>query len=220
MVPIEALIFDAEGVVIDTMRSVWIPADVEFCRRRGFDYPEELMGKLAGSSLLDGVRIMKDYHGFDGDDEILVKERLEIADELFQKGVSFVEGFEDFYSKQSLPAAIGTSLKPKYLDVIKATLPVDQLFNGHVYSIYEIGAKSKPNPDIFLYAAKQLGVEKERCLVFEDAPNGIESARRAGMRCVAITTSFPREALQNATLIVDSYKEINLQYLQNQPTPK
>ena len=51
-----------------------------------------------------------------------------------------------------------------------------------------MGLRGKPHPDIFLRAAESLGVEPSRCLVFEDAPLGVEAARRAGMRAVALTT--------------------------------
>jgi len=219
--PIKALIFDAEGVVIDTMRSVWVPADIEFCSRRGYGYPNELKAKLAGKSLIDGVRIMKTFFGFDGDDEELVNERLSIVNQLFKKGVNFVDGFEDFFSKnKSLPVAIGTSLRPNYLKLVEESVKLKELFNGHVYSIYGLEVvRSKPHPDIFLYAAKKLGVDPSNCVVFEDAPNGIESARQAGMRCIALTTSFSKEDLIGATLIVDDYREIDLSYLEKQPLP-
>jgi HAD superfamily hydrolase (TIGR01549 family) len=56
-------------------------------------------------------------------------------------------------------------------------------------------ARGKPNPDLFLLAARRLDVDPASCLVFEDAPHGIEAARRAGMRAVAIATMLPAEEL-------------------------
>lgn len=207
--PIHALIFDAEGVVIDTMRTVWIPADIEFCRRRGFPCPNELLIKLAGTNLLDGVRIFKAFHNFDGDDQALLQERLDLATELFKNKVTFVPGFLEFFKQYNyLPSAIATSLRSEYLEIVNQRLELNALFKNHVYSIYGAKLPGKPNPDIFLYAAKQLGAEPKNCVVFEDAPNGIAAAKAAGMRCVAITTSFPRELLQDATIIIDSFSEI------------
>ena len=212
--PIHALLFDAEGVVIDTMRTVWIPADIEFCRRRGFDCPNALLTKLAGTNLLDGVRIIKQFHGFDGDDQALLQERLDLATEYFQTEVIFIPGFLDFFKQHDrLPAAVATSLRPEYLAIVDQRLQLNALFKQHVYSIYGAKLPGKPNPDIFLYAAKQLGVEPRHCVVFEDAPNGIAAAAAAGMRCVGLTTSFPRELLQAATVVVDGYSEIDLSTL-------
>ncbi len=66
----------------------------------------------------------------------------------------------------------------------------------------------KPEPDVFLEAARQVGVPPERCTVLEDAMAGVEAARRAGMRCIAVTTTNPREALQGAGRVVDSLAQV------------
>lgn len=64
--------------------------------------------------------------------------------------------------------------------------------------------RGKPFPDVFLHAASLLGVEPGECLAFEDAPLGIEAARSAGMRCIAITTTFPAEAFARPPAIADA----------------
>ena len=73
-----------------------------------------------------------------------------------------------------------------------------------------VGYRSKPNPDIFSHAANQFGAAPADCLVIEDAPNGVEAARSAGMKCVALTTTFARQQLSRANLVVDSFAEIDL----------
>jgi HAD superfamily hydrolase (TIGR01509 family) len=65
-------------------------------------------------------------------------------------------------------------------------------------------AHSKPDPEIYLTAARRLGVPPAACIAIEDAPAGVEAAKRAGMRCIAVTNSVAREQLQRADLIVDS----------------
>lgn len=57
-------------------------------------------------------------------------------------------------------------------------------------------ADKKPSPDIYLYAADKLGAAPRECIVVEDALNGVQAAKAAGMRCIALTTSFSREALE------------------------
>ena len=69
---------------------------------------------------------------------------------------------------------------------------------------------SKPEPDIFLHAAKMLGENPANCLIVEDAPAGVAAAKRAGMSCVALSTTHGREHLLDADQIVDSFSEINL----------
>ncbi len=75
--------------------------------------------------------------------------------------------------------------------------------------------KGKPDPEVFLTAAKRLGVPPERCIVFEDAIAGVIAAKRGGMKCVAVTTTNPRDALveAGADLVVDSLSELSLERL-------
>jgi HAD superfamily hydrolase (TIGR01509 family) len=63
---------------------------------------------------------------------------------------------------------------------------------------------SKPDPEIYLTAAQRLGIPPIECVAIEDAPAGVEAAKRAGMRCIAVTNSVPREQLRKADLIVAS----------------
>jgi beta-phosphoglucomutase len=64
--------------------------------------------------------------------------------------------------------------------------------------------RGKPHPDVFLHAAQQLGVTPDACLAFEDAPVGVTAARRAGMRCIGLTTSFSAESLAGADAAPDA----------------
>jgi HAD superfamily hydrolase (TIGR01509 family) len=70
--------------------------------------------------------------------------------------------------------------------------------------------RGKPDPEPFLRAADGLGLAPARCLVVEDAPGGIQAAKRAGMRCLAVTHSCPRERLQGADWIVDDLGAVDL----------
>ncbi len=66
----------------------------------------------------------------------------------------------------------------------------------------------KPEPDVFLTAAAEIDVAPARCVVVEDAIPGVEGAKRAGMKCIAVTTTNPAEALSNADIIVNSLTEL------------
>lgn len=73
----------------------------------------------------------------------------------------------------------------------------------------------KPHPELFLTAAEKLGLAPARCVVIEDAPNGIEAAKAAGCCCIAVTNSAGREKLMDADRIVDSLSELDLQALED-----
>jgi beta-phosphoglucomutase len=87
---------------------------------------------------------------------------------------------------------------------------------------------SKPDPEIYTYTAAKLGIEPARCVAIEDSFVGVESARRAGMKCVAIASTFPLEELRRQTqadLVVKGFEELNLATLRklfpaNQPIAK
>jgi len=68
----------------------------------------------------------------------------------------------------------------------------------------------KPNPDVYLQVAQSVNVEPQRCVIIEDAPVGVEGARRAGMRCVAVQTNHPAERLQGATIIVPDLSHLSI----------
>ena len=75
--------------------------------------------------------------------------------------------------------------------------------------------KKKPDPEIFLKAAKRLGIEPARCVVIEDAPGGVEAAKRAGARCIAVTNSVEANELAAADVVCDSLTQIDLNLIQS-----
>ncbi|HHT9125635.1 MAG TPA: HAD family hydrolase [Candidatus Brocadiia bacterium] len=79
----------------------------------------------------------------------------------------------------------------------------------------EMVANGKPDPEPYLKAVSMLGVKKEDCLVIENAPAGITSAKRAGLRCYAVATSLPKTYLKEADMVFDNIKEIS-DYLLNE----
>ncbi len=88
-----------------------------------------------------------------------------------------------------------------------AGIPYDQW----VYITGDDVSRTKPDPEIFLTAADTLNLPPDRCLVIEDAPNGVEAANAAGCRCLAVTNTTNRENLLQADRIVDSLEEVNLE---------
>ncbi len=210
---IRAVIFDADGVIIDSEK-IWDLAQEEFLRRRGIDYERERVKLVCtANSPVGAVRALQQMYGFSGDPEVMSEERLAIVREQYQgNGIPLVPGFLDFFAKvkNRYLTAVATAMEQGLLNLVVEKLDLRKYFGGHIYSIAEIGYVPKPNPDIFLHAAKKLGAEPAACLVIEDSPNGIEAARRAGMRCAALTTTFGRERLEGANQVVDRFEEIIL----------
>jgi mannitol-1-/sugar-/sorbitol-6-phosphatase len=79
----------------------------------------------------------------------------------------------------------------------------------------ELVRRGKPDPELFLVAAARLHVDPSRCIVFEDAPTGIEAAQRAGARVVALVTTFPRDALAAAEVLVRDHRDVRAETTSN-----
>lgn len=206
------IIFDAEGVVFDT-ESVWDRAQVEFLKRRGIVYRrDEVKPLLTGRSLIEGVRVMQNLYGFPGVPEILAQERFSIVKECLVIGMHFIGGFLDFYQqvRNKYKMCIATAMNRTLFQIVENTLDLQSLFGENIFFIDDVEGKGKPEPDIFLYAAKKLQATVNECVVIEDAPLGIAAAKRAGMKCIALTTTYRRERLQEAETIVDSFVQIDL----------
>ena len=101
--------------------------------------------------------------------------------------------------------AVASSAPPPNIDLLIDTMDLRQYFNA-VVSTW--GMRGKPDPGVFLEAARQVGVPPQRCLVVEDAIAGVTAAKRAGMACLAVTNTNTREALAAADLIIDSLLNI------------
>jgi beta-phosphoglucomutase len=211
---IEALLFDAEGVVIDT-EPLWDDVQREFLATHGHEYDRAVVKPLvAGRSSVEAMHVMKQMFGLPGTPEELAAERLDIARRHFAE-VAFVTGFRDFFATvgAQFSTAMATAMDPRLFAVADARLELTQLFDGRVSTVADVSGRGKPAPDLFLHAAAALGTPPERCVVFEDAPNGIEAAGRAGMHSVGLTTTFSAELLAAADLVVDAYSEIDVDRL-------
>jgi beta-phosphoglucomutase family hydrolase len=104
--------------------------------------------------------------------------------------------------------AIGSSAPIENIRLITDALGITGSFDA-VVTGREV-TEGKPNPQVFLLAAERLGVAPDRCIVIEDAPAGVQAAKRAGMYCVAVTNSHPEAELQPADLVVDTLEKVKV----------
>ena len=218
---IDTIIFDAEGVIVDT-EPIWDKAQEEFLRQRGFVYNREKTKPfLAGRSMVEGVRIMQEQYGFSGDLQKQGEERVSLVKLLLAKELKFIPGFVEFFAqvRDKYKTCVATSMAKDLLAIVDSRLHLSSLFGDKIFTCADVGFRSKPQPDLFLYAARQLGSAPENCIVIEDSPNGIEAASRAGMKSIGITTTFEAKILRGAGTIVSSFSEIDLSLWARAATP-
>lgn len=207
---IEAIIFDMDGVVLDSER-LFDQANEQFLQRFGKKYDrKKIKPLLSGRTLLESTQLLMEKYGITGDVEALTQERLERRKQVYAEA-TFIPGFLEFLKfVEGYPfrKAIATSTSTELIEIADRRLQLTQKFNGHIYSVSSIGCHSKPAPDIFLYTAEKLQTSPESCVVIEDATLGVQAALAAQMKVIGITTTYSRIQLSGATFIVDSYKEI------------
>ena len=207
----EALIFDMDGTMIDSMpwhAKSW----VAFAREHGLDMDvSEILARTTGRT---GVECMREIFGrplSDARCTELVNQKELIYRDMFGNQFAEVAGFTAFAKKaaaKGLKIAVGTAGDRHNIQFAMSRLKMDPLPLAIVGG--DEGLTGKPTPAIFLEAARRIGAAPERGIVFEDAPFGIEAARRGGMRAVAVCSTHSAEELAGPHVIaaVRNYHEL------------
>lgn len=212
----DTLIFDMDGVVIDS-EVLFDNADTEFFRKHEAVYNrEEVAPLLMGMHLREGTVLLKERYNFQGDVDSLTAERQSLLEKEYLTRLRYITGFENFHAgivAAGLKTCIATSSNDHLLGLARKILELEKKFGKHIYKASDVGNVSKPNPAIYLYAAEEMGTDPSNCFVVEDSPKGIQAAKNAGMFCIGITTTFTKDQLNHADMIVDSYDGIDLRKL-------
>lgn len=211
--PIRALLFDLDGTLIDSMphhHAAWI----EWHRLHGQPMHEE--GFFAATAGRTNAEILADMlpERSAAEHQALAEQKEALYRDIARSRLELLPGAREFAQQaraRGLKLAICTAAGPQNLAFAIERYGLD----GWVDTIASPadGLRGKPHPDIFAEAARRLGVPAAQCLVFEDAPLGIEAARRAGMRAVALTTSESARAFEgfdNVLAIVPDLSHLRL----------
>jgi beta-phosphoglucomutase len=214
---IEAVLWDLDGVLVDTARFHY-QAWRQLLSELGRSLSEEEFRRTFG---LRNDLILRDMLGEVSPEE--VRRLSERKEALFRQhaagSVTPLPGAVELVRRardEGRRTALVTSTPQVNVDFVLEQVGLTGAFDTIVTA--EDVSRGKPDPEGFLLAARRLGVAPERCLVIEDAPGGIEGARRAGMRSLAVTTTRPRENLAAADAVVDSLNDAAaLAMLEGQP---
>ncbi len=207
---IEAVVFDLDGVVVDS-EQVWDDVRETLVRERGGRWHERAQADMMGMSSVEWSAYMHDELGLaespdDINDEVvrLMLERYRAELPLLPGAVDAVERIAARY-----PLAVASSSTPPLIEAVRDAAGLVRHFRATVAS--EEVPRGKPAPDVYLEAARRLGVAAERCAAVEDSANGLRSAKAAGMRVLAFPNQrYPpaEDALALADIVLSSLDEL------------
>ena len=197
-----AVIFDMDGVISDT-QSVYASVESRLLAEHGISLtPEEITVRFAGRTSHDLMCEIFPHHS-DEARKVIADERYARIARALETNIVPIEGTIEVIralALRALPLAVASASRVSIIELITGTLGVRDAFRALVSS--QNVPKGKPFPDVFLEAARQLGVGSEQCIVVEDSPHGMEAAKRAGMYCIGLVRSGNGEGLP-ADVVVD-----------------
>lgn len=195
--PISAVIFDFDGTLVQT-ESVHCEAWLTVLAKRGFHYDENWFEQWIGTAdrfLAQGVI---DEHQLTINRRVLQLEKEALFYELVVKENQAFSGIEPILKELSgrLPIAIATNSSRQDTDYVFRSTPINRFMKVIVTS--SDVKQLKPDPEMYLLAAAQLGIPPEECLVLEDSPAGSEAGTAAGMYVLGLCSSQPKEKMTAA----------------------
>jgi HAD superfamily hydrolase (TIGR01509 family) len=209
---IEAVVFDMDGVLIES-EEIWDAVREAYVRERGGRYDEEIQRAMMGMSSTEWSRYLHETAGIADEPEAINAEVVRRMLAAYREGLPLVDGAADAVRRLAAryPLAVASSSNRPLIDTVLEVAGLTQYFTATVSS--EEVPRGKPAPDVYLEAARRLGVPPERCVAVEDSHSGIRSAKAAGMRVVAIPNrSYPpdEDALEQADVVIRSLDELTI----------
>jgi beta-phosphoglucomutase family hydrolase len=204
------ILWDMDGVISDSY-SLHFAAWQETLAKRGIKFAKEDFTKLFGTRNDFIVRSIMGREFPEKDIKIMVREK----EETFRrKATGNIKPFPgvvrllNSLKKGNFKLGLASSAPKENIDLAFSELNLTGIFNC-IVSGQEV-TESKPSPQIYLLAAKKLEATPNDCVVIEDSPLGVKAAKTAGMKCLAITNTHPRQEFEDADRVVDSLENVDL----------
>jgi len=207
---IEAVVFDLDGILIDS-EHVWDEVRQQLADERGGRWNDKASRDMMGMSSIEWSRYMRDVVGLTEEPEAISAEVVRRLEDRYRRELPLIPGAEQAVERLAArwPLALASSSNRELIDLVLESSGLGRYFEASVSS--EEVARGKPAPDVFLEAARRLGVSPTSCAAVEDSENGIFAAKAAGMRTIAIPNPhYPphEDALAAADVALASIEEL------------
>ena len=207
---IEAVVFDLDGILVDS-EHVWDEVRQDLAEERGGRWHDEASRDMMGMSSPEWSRYMHDVIGLAESPEEINAEVVRRMEVVYRERLPLIPGAVEAVERLAArwPLGLASSSNRGLIDFVLEVSRLGRLFRATVSS--EEVPRGKPAPDVYLEAARRLGVPAEHCAAVEDSENGILSAKAAGMRTIAIPNlRYPpaERALAEADVVLDSIADL------------
>ena len=193
---IKAVLFDLDGTLVESM-SMWGDIDVDYLKKFHIPVPEGLQKAIEGLSMYQTAVYFKENFAIEDSLEEIMDEWNRMAYEKYTTEIPLKPGARAFLNglkDKNIPCGIATSNSRILTEAILKSHQVENYFSVMVTGD-EI-TNGKPDPEVYLEAAKKMGVAPEHCLVFEDIPFGIIAGKRAGMTVCAVEDAYSMKDME------------------------
>lgn len=215
---LRAIIFDMDGVLIDSPKYNWKSFNQLLAKYGVAIGKEEIKNRYLGRSLRDQIKMIREAHHIEEEIDIVDFSRKANVIQLRMMRSKVgpnkqVQRLMHEAKANDIKIAVATSSTKARAAKILKLIGVFDLLN--VLITADDIEKHKPYPDIYLKAADALEANPKDCIVFEDALDGIISARKAGMKVIGIVTVYhTRKELHEADLVIDKFSQIDIATLE------
>jgi HAD superfamily hydrolase (TIGR01509 family) len=207
---IDAVVFDLDGVIIDS-EELWNEVREALARERGGRWSARAQADMMGMSSTEWSRYLHDVVGLPEPPEEINREVVDRMLARYSERLPLIDGAVDAVKRLAAhwPLGVASSSNRELIDRVLEVSGLAPYFKATVSS--EEVAHGKPAPDVYLEAARRLGVKPSRCAAIEDSASGIRSAHAAGMRVIAIPNHAfppPPDVVALADVVLDSIAEL------------
>lgn len=208
----DAVCFDMDGVIVDSER-YW--AELEEERVFPAVGVEDIAAEeITGMNYREVYDYLADQYGVSIDRDEFLARYDETARDIYGERVALMDGFRDLCGTlrdRGKHIAVVSSSPPKWIEMMCERFELTSF--DAVISAEEVDGPSKPKPDVYRYAADELGLDPTECVAIEDSIHGVQSAKSAGMGCIGYRAGGKKLDLSAADAVVDGPQELRAELL-------